>query len=259
MEVECEVLLSVPGLTGCLGQCEGRRRAGSPPECQQWSHRRSRERTAHRAPPGCCAGSSGGGEHIVFRDLSVPSGCYISVTTSALVLHTVQMPVSGWQESEWPLHSQSSQWPRYKPPPVRVYPAAQSWKIHYDFDNETSIRRSSHEMLPAERFSTNHYLARESLVSRWAAALLHLEGLSQATVVRHRNFHADIKDAGGPHLSGVGCSNQDVIQISQDHHQVLSGGGHAIGTTPIFLINEMKAYRWIWGIFKDPCVGFYSF
>lgn len=61
MEVECEVLLSVPGLTGCLGQCEGRRRAGSPPECQQWSHRRSRERTAHRAPPGCCAGSSGGG------------------------------------------------------------------------------------------------------------------------------------------------------------------------------------------------------
>lgn len=26
-----------------------------------------------------------------------------------LVPHTAQMPVSGWQESEWPLHSQSSQ------------------------------------------------------------------------------------------------------------------------------------------------------
>lgn len=27
----------------------------------------------------------------------------------AVWLYTVQMPVSGWQESEWPLHSQSSQ------------------------------------------------------------------------------------------------------------------------------------------------------
>lgn len=43
-------------------------------------------------------------------------------------LPTVQIPVSGWQESECPLHSHSSQWPRYKPPPVRVYPAAQSLK-----------------------------------------------------------------------------------------------------------------------------------
>lgn len=43
------------------------------------------------------------------------------------MLHTVQMPVSGWHESEWPLQSQSSQWPRYSPPPVRVYPGAQSW------------------------------------------------------------------------------------------------------------------------------------
>lgn len=41
-------------------------------------------------------------------------------------LLTVQTPVSGWQVSECPLHSQSSQWPRYKPPPVRVYPGAQS-------------------------------------------------------------------------------------------------------------------------------------
>lgn len=80
-----------------------------------------------------------------------------------------------------------------------------------------------------------NYLARESLVSRWAAALLHLEGLCQAAVVRHGNFHADIEDAGGPHLGGVGCSNQDVIQICQNHHQVLSGGGHAIRTTPVFL------------------------
>lgn len=87
------------------------------------------------------------------------------------------------------------------------------------------------------------YLAGESLVSRWAAALLHLEGLRQAAVVRHRNFHADIKDAGGPHLGGVGCSNQDVIQISQDHHQVLSGGRHAIRTTPVFLRDRMKAYK----------------
>lgn len=47
-------------------------------------------------------------------------------TAQPVSVHTVQMPVSGWQESECPLHSQSSQWPRYKPPPVRVYPGAQS-------------------------------------------------------------------------------------------------------------------------------------
>lgn len=33
---------------------------------------------------------------------------------------TEQAPLSGWQLSEWPLHSQSSQCPRYSPPPVRV-------------------------------------------------------------------------------------------------------------------------------------------
>lgn len=33
---------------------------------------------------------------------------------------TEQRPLSGWQVSEWPLHSQSSQCPRYSPPPVRV-------------------------------------------------------------------------------------------------------------------------------------------
>lgn len=49
-------------------------------------------------------------------------------TSISVVLCTVQMPVSGWQESEWPLHSQSSQWPKYRPPPVRVYPDAQSLK-----------------------------------------------------------------------------------------------------------------------------------
>lgn len=43
-------------------------------------------------------------------------------------LRTVQVPVSGRQESECPLQSHSSQWPRYKPPPVRVYPGAQSLK-----------------------------------------------------------------------------------------------------------------------------------
>lgn len=49
------------------------------------------------------------------------------------------MPVSGWQESECPLHSQSSQWPRYKPPPVRVYPGAQSLKRQYDLENDEPI------------------------------------------------------------------------------------------------------------------------
>lgn len=39
---------------------------------------------------------------------------------------TEQAPLSGWQLSEWPLHSHSSQCPRYSPPPVRVYPGAQS-------------------------------------------------------------------------------------------------------------------------------------
>lgn len=82
---------------------------------------------------------------------------------------------------------------------------------------------------------TKNYLARESLVPRWAAALLHLQGLGQATVVGHRNFHADVGNAGGAHLGGVGCSNQDIIQIGQNHHQVLTGGGHAIRTAPVFL------------------------
>lgn len=84
----------------------------------------------------------------------------------------------------------------------------------------------------------SHYLAGESLVSRWAATLLHLESLCQAAVVGHRNLHADIKDTGGAHLRGVGCSDQDVIQISQNHHQVLSGGRHAIRTPPVFLQNK---------------------
>ena len=79
------------------------------------------------------------------------------------------------------------------------------------------------------------YLAGQPLVSRWAAALLHLVGLIQTAVVRHRDLHADVIDTGGPHLSGVGCPDQDVIQISQNHHQVLSGGGHAIWATPVFL------------------------
>ena len=88
----------------------------------------------------------------------------------------------------------------------------------------------------------NNYLAGESLVSGRAAALLHLEGLRQAAVVGHRHLHADVVDAGGPHLGGVGRSDQDVVQIGQDHHQVLSGGGHAIRTTPEFLGNKTKAY-----------------
>ncbi len=78
-------------------------------------------------------------------------------------------------------------------------------------------------------------MAREALVSRRAAALLHLQGLCQAAVVRNCDFHADVEDAGGPHLSGIGCSNQDVIQISQNHHQVLSCGRHAVRTAPVFL------------------------
>lgn len=60
----------------------------------------------------------------------------------------------------------------------------------------------------------SRYLTGESLVSGGAAALLHLHGLRQAAVVGNRNLHADVKDAGGAHLSGVGCSDQDVVQIS---------------------------------------------
>lgn len=80
-----------------------------------------------------------------------------------------------------------------------------------------------------------NYLARESLVSRWAATLLYLEGLCQAAVVGHSDSHVDIRDTGRSHLSGVGSSDKDIIQISQNHHQVLTGCGHAIGTTPVFL------------------------
>lgn len=89
-------------------------------------------------------------------------------------------------------------------------------------------------------FKKNIDLAGESLVCRWASALLHLEGLCQAAVVGHSNFHADVRDAGGAHLCGVGCSNQDVIEISQNHHQVLSSGNHAIRSTPIFLVGRKK-------------------
>lgn len=55
---------------------------------------------------------------------------------SRLGLPTEQMPVSGWQESEWPLHSHSSQCPRYSPPPVRVYPGAQSLKRNQHFQRD---------------------------------------------------------------------------------------------------------------------------
>lgn len=54
---------------------------------------------------------------------------------------TVQMPVSGWQESEWPLHSHSSQCPRYSPPPVRVYPGAQSWKRNHHDEEKILTRK----------------------------------------------------------------------------------------------------------------------
>lgn len=47
-------------LTGCLGRCGGRRRAGSPPGCRRSGRRRSRAHTARTAHPGCCAGSSDG-------------------------------------------------------------------------------------------------------------------------------------------------------------------------------------------------------
>lgn len=83
-----------------------------------------------------------------------------------------------------------------------------------------------------------NYLARESLVSRWATTLLYLEGLGKATVVGHCDFHADIRDTGGSHISGVGCTDKDIIQISQNHHQVLTGCRHAIRTTPVFLRNS---------------------
>lgn len=82
------------------------------------------------------------------------------------------------------------------------------------------------------------YLAGEALVSRWAATLLHLKGLSIAAVVGHGDFHTDVRNTGGPHLSGVRSSDQDIIQVSQNHHQVLAGGRHTIGAMPVFLTNE---------------------
>ena len=83
-----------------------------------------------------------------------------------------------------------------------------------------------------------NYLAGQPLVSRWAAALLHLQRLGQAAVVGHSHFHVDLRDAGGSHLGGVRRSDEDVIQIGQNHHQVLAGGRHAIRTMPVFLEAE---------------------
>lgn len=74
MEVECEVLVSVPVLTGCQGQCEGRHRAGSPLECQRRGRQRSQGHTGHRAHPVCYAGSSGRRSISVLKDLSIESG-----------------------------------------------------------------------------------------------------------------------------------------------------------------------------------------
>lgn len=79
------------------------------------------------------------------------------------------------------------------------------------------------------------HLAGESLVSRRAAALLHLKGPSQAAVVWYCHFHADFGDTRRAHLGGVGCSDQDVIQVGQDHQQVFTCGGHAVRTTPVLL------------------------
>lgn len=63
-----------------------------------------------------------------------------------------------------------------------------------------------------------NYLAGESLVPRGAAALFHLQGLCEAAVVGHGDFHADVRDAGRAHVSRVRSSNQDVVQIGQNHH-----------------------------------------
>lgn len=87
------------------------------------------------------------------------------------------------------------------------------------------------------------YLTGESLVPRWAAALLHLQGLRQAAVVGHRCLQADVRDTGGAHLSGVGRSDQNVVQISQNHHQVLSSGGHPVRAVPVLLQSVSVSLR----------------
>lgn len=81
----------------------------------------------------------------------------------------------------------------------------------------------------------NEYLTGESLVSRRAAALFDLEGLCQSAVVGHCHLHADIRYAGGTHLGGIRSPDQDVIQVGQNHHQVLPGGRHAVRTMPVSL------------------------
>lgn len=215
-------------LTGCPGRCGGRRRAGSPPGSRRSGLRRSRGRTARTARPGCCAGSSDWTK----KSFYLSRGSISQARGPRLDLPTEQMPVSGWQESECPLHSHSSQWPRYRPPPVRVYPGAQSLKrnrhFHHDEGNQPRPEGGAE---PA-------YLAGKSLVPWGASALLHLQCLGQAAVVGHRHLHADVRNAGGAHLGGVGRSNQDVVQIRQNHHQVLAGGGHAVRTAPVFLRDQ---------------------
>lgn len=85
------------------------------------------------------------------------------------------------------------------------------------------------------------YLAGQALVPRRAPALLHLQRRAQTAVAGHRHLHADVRNAGGAHVGGVGRPDEDVVQVGQDHHQVLAGGRHAIGAAPVFLGTHREA------------------
>lgn len=109
-----------PALTGSLGAAAGRRRAGSPQVCQQWHPHRSQVHTGRRNPPPCCAGSPVGHTAAGGWCWEAPPEPRSTVCRQQPSQLTEQRPLSGWQLSEWPLHSHSSQCPKYRPPPVRV-------------------------------------------------------------------------------------------------------------------------------------------
>lgn len=244
MEEECELLSSVPGLTGCQGQCEGRRRAGSPPECQQWGRRRSRGRTARTVHPECYAGSSAGRNTSRFGSASASSVWVINTAASCFVPCRC-LSLGGTSPSGRCIHRARSG------PGINLLRCECIQGHSPETDSVMMLETAGSVLMkhmqpgwpPLESAvwgGMMNYLAGESLVSRWAATLLHFQGLSQAAVVGHSHLHADIRDAGGAHLAGVGRTDEDVIKIGQNHHQVLARRRHAVGPAPVFLQKKKR-------------------
>lgn len=91
--------------------------------------------------------------------------------------------------------------------------------------------------VPVQRWwSRPHaYLAGQTDVAWGAAALLHFEGPGSAGGPGLGDLQADCADAGRQRHGGECGPDQELIQVSQCHQEVLACGWLPIGTAPEFL------------------------